>query len=768
MAKLGPNDPCDCGSGRKVKKCCGGAPSVGCTSDDRARALTRLDVFRSLLGDEEDGAIAEFWAGVGGSIEELGPNWVEQSDAMFDGWLLFDRPFADGRRLVDRVLERPLPPGERRYLEGMRASTVRLYEIVDVRPGRSITLHDLLEGTRVTVNERSFSRQATVRDWIGVRVNPLGPSGGPELELGALMIAGIQRDGFRQELERRRRAFAGDAAAFFKQLAPVIHAHWARSILDPVLPTLTNTDGERMTMTRVEFDVADAPALRTALASLPGLEAEESDQWRWAGKSASQDLVTLGTFKIAGGLLLLETNSAERGARARKLVERSAGAAVRYRATSHEDLARIAKEHLKKKLRGDQGEEEEPPRSSIPPEVQEELVLDHLGRHYRAWVDLPVPALDDATPRAVAKDGKLRPRLVSMLHELEGQYSRQLKAGEPAYDPSWMWAELGLASEEDAESPPLLAHERVGELVDGATLACRGLAARLRHNPGFDEAATLDHQTARASDIDIQRIVRKHPSLAPMLRAMVDFDLHRRKTFWVSGDLTWTLSHTELDLPAELVRVPFPTFALVFTDRHVLSLAERLLAVGPPSPVAGHILKVVTIYVTEAVPGLLDVVVAADALGADPPAIREIELRFAPGETVEEAVEHASSAQPGSRPLSALLGVVLQAILYATSVGVEPVVRPPASAGTKTPRATVPSSESVYYLPGTIDISRLRSLRELERTVEGRQLLHRFLVRGHWRRPPESWKDQRMRWIAPHWKGPPAAVAIERAYRLEP
>ncbi len=296
MAKLGPNDPCDCGSGRKVKKCCGGAWDAPQTT---VRALTRLDVFRSQLGDEEDDALAEFWAGVGGSIEELGPNWAGQSEAMFDGGLLFDRPFADGRRIVDRVLERPLPPGERRYLEGMRASTVRLYEIVDIRPGRSITLHELLEGTRVTVNERSFSRQATVRDWIATRVNPLGPSGGPEVELGALMIAGIQWDGFRQELERRRRAFTGDAAAFFKQLAPALHAHRTRSILDPVLPTLTNTDGERMTMSRVEFDVVDAPALRSVLASLPGVEGDDRDQWRWAGKSASQDLVTLGTFKIA-------------------------------------------------------------------------------------------------------------------------------------------------------------------------------------------------------------------------------------------------------------------------------------------------------------------------------------------------------------------------------------------------------------------------------------------------------------------------------------
>lgn len=45
-------------------------------------------------------------------------------------------------------------------------------------------------------------------------------------------------------------------------------------------------------------------------------------------------------------------------------------------------------------------------------------------------------------------------------------------------------------------------------------------------------------------------------------------------------------------------------------------------------------------------------------------------------------------------------------------------------------------------------------------------MLHRFMVRGHWRRPAKAWKDQRMRWIAPYWKGPDIAVVIERAYKL--
>ncbi len=33
---------------------------------------------------------------------------------------------------------------------------------------------------------------------------------------------------------------------------------------------------------------------------------------------------------------------------------------------------------------------------------------------------------------------------------------------------------------------------------------------------------------------------------------------------------------------------------------------------------------------------------------------------------------------------------------------------------------------------------------------------------------PKSWKDQRLLWIEPYWKGPELGALIERAYELSP
>jgi hypothetical protein len=76
--------------------------------------------------------------------------------------------------------------------------------------------------------------------------------------------------------------------------------------------------------------------------------------------------------------------------------------------------------------------------------------------------------------------------------------------------------------------------------------------------------------------------------------------------------------------------------------------------------------------------------------------------------------------------------------------------------------------DSVYYLPGKIEISHLRKLRQVARGPSGRALMHRFMVRGHWRRPNPNWKNQSLRWIEPYWRGPSLATIIEREYRLNP
>ena len=244
---------------------------------------------------------------------------------------------------------------------------------------------------------------------------------------------------------------------------------------------------------------------------------------------------------------------------------------------------------------------------------------------------------------------------------------------------------------------------------------------------------------------------------------LVDFELHRRKIFWVDRALAWQLGHTELDVAAEDLRLPFASLALVFTDRTTLSFAERLVATRRDSPIAGHFARVVTVFVAEEASRSLRLCIAVDALGSDPPEVIEHS---------QALVGRIRGCDPGKipPPLAGLVHVVVNAILYATSPGVEPQTRrkPARRRHAASSSEEGYSSDQVWFLPGVIKISRLRQLQELERVPSGRKLLHRHMVRGHWRRPPKSWKDQRLRWIEPYWKGPDLGAVIERAYELSP
>ncbi len=71
-------------------------------------------------------------------------------------------------------------------------------------------------------------------------------------------------------------------------------------------------------------------------------------------------------------------------------------------------------------------------------------LTDCLNAQDRAWLDLEIPALDGATPRAAAKNRRLRPRLVELLITIENTQARLALDGH-ARDVTWMWEELGLA-----------------------------------------------------------------------------------------------------------------------------------------------------------------------------------------------------------------------------------------------------------------------------------------------------------------------------------
>jgi hypothetical protein len=692
--------------------------------------------------------------------------------------------------VIDLVLahDKSLSLGARAFARALRGTRMRLYEVSSIVPGISITLRDVLADGLVTVAERMASRTLNQFDWVAARVVQHGQSGQPEMERGVMSIPALSRQNLRAQLAQLLAAAADkdERAAFEEDLPALIHEFWVGSVLAPRIPELRNTDGEPILITRVHFEVLDQSGLEHALDGHASFSRDQTDRWSWAGPNAHGAEVSIGNIKLDGKSLLLETNSKARAERGTRLLNELAQGAIVERATTHEDPAHALRE-------GSAHEVSDASEPQIPPEIAEALVLDHYAKHYQKWIDEPLPVLDDRSPRAAAQQPALRARLVGLIHELEGMYQRALRDEAPAYDPSWMWTELGLHAPDPKLPPPLL-HERLAHFIEGADKLSVEVAEALRKRPGFDDASTVLDRGALLELLEIRRFLKSHPpsaiatdgpawqtrELAPYLELAVNFALHRRKLFWVDEALSFMLAHTDIDIPASDLRAPFASFAFVFTDRHVLSLGERLLSRRVKSALRGLILRVATVYVTQRgdeAERALDLNFAFDALGDDLPELISHTLTLhgeAPLQTLLPEDDLNMLADPPvatANPLHGLIKVIVNAMLYATSSGVATEARSGEKASTAQTRqhvAPTVTGENVYFLPGAIDITQVRKLQTLSRVGEGSAMLRRSMVRGHWRRAPQTWNDQRLRWIAPYWKGPDLAAVIERAYRLKP
>ena len=451
MSGIGRNDPCLCGSGKKFKKCClvaADAASGAWTSAERESALVALGRFgwRHEFDAERAAAEARFW-GVLDAIGDVGPDLDrseldEQGQTYFQDWFTTDFRLGTGPTLLELFLERSrrgLRSGELRYLGRARLSHFRLYEVLGVRPDEGFDLRDLWAGTRLRVQERLATRQVVQWDILAARV-VLGPNNVPVLDGPPYLYPARIKDTLVKDLKRLHRRFRrripGDDVDFLKRFGWVFFAWWVEHVVVRPRIALRTAEGDEMVFSHAVFDVRDREALERALAGHADLERQDDGSYAWLEPAADDEFRRgLGTFVLHDDRLVLDTTSEPRAERGRALLEALAGDAVSYRATSLESVERAIDRRPPAQPRETH---------AVPPEVEAQVVAAYYDKHYRQWIETPLPALGSLTPREASASKADRPRLVALLKDMESLAARERLAGRLAYDFAWMWAELGL------------------------------------------------------------------------------------------------------------------------------------------------------------------------------------------------------------------------------------------------------------------------------------------------------------------------------------
>jgi hypothetical protein len=453
-AKIGRNDPCPCGSGKKYKKCCLDRAAIQLvltpalfSEADRASILNKLRVFADRPDQVADVAEASFdyWGDRLYDRDEDEQRRVlelPQAEVMRTAWLWFDAELPDKRTVADRFLAAEggaLTPGERAFLDQARATYQGLYEVEAVNLDEGFTLRDLSTEERIRVRERTATHGVARWDLIVARLMPR-PDGSRVLEAGLLQLSPRDAEMLLPQWQNAERTFQarfprGSRLAVFKKLGHLLSRWWLTLVAFRPLPTIVTPEGDLLIFTKAVFDVLDQEQLFGLLAHTEGVEQVTSGVFDWYEITPAFRR-TLGTIRVTDERLTLETTSEARAERGRQMLEGLAPQALRYRVTSTEDMKQTM-------ARAESRHRADAP-NSLPPDVEAELLGKFYEEHYRGWVDQPVPALDNLTPRQAAGDRRRRPKLITLLKEFENRAAHDAREGRPSYNFTWMWKELGL------------------------------------------------------------------------------------------------------------------------------------------------------------------------------------------------------------------------------------------------------------------------------------------------------------------------------------
>jgi hypothetical protein len=387
----------------------------------------------------------------------------------------------DERNVVDDYIKRrgwKESAPVKSYLRALQRSVMSVYEVVGTAPGSHCHLRDLIRGGEpMRVEDRLGSENVVQWDRIAARLL--------EIKGKTYMSAGVLRLSFddgteivqeirkleKELLKRMRKPLREEglteidlrrlptAEAILGEMAPLFTRTWLATmlgrLLNPASPEIRNSEGEPVQFCETRLPLLDLGSRiegrldalseltrnagggpswswTAASSSTPGLEHESgSEQGLNLDGLAENGARLLGWVRLEADALILETNSRGRAERGRDLLTAALGALVGLPLISVRTAAQMP------------GESRMATQLSLSLEEQNEALQPALDRHYRATLDVPLPALDGKTPRQAVRSRPGREKVARWLKYLENQTERRSRVwGQPGYDFAWMWDAL--------------------------------------------------------------------------------------------------------------------------------------------------------------------------------------------------------------------------------------------------------------------------------------------------------------------------------------
>lgn len=377
----GRNDPCPCGSGKKFKRCCiEGSPltlaqRVPFILQRMAHYAIGVESYETLFG------LALSAAGRHDDVTEALRGFLRDpfvvDIAVHEGGL--GEQYAEERGLL-------LAAGEAALLEAVLDAPRRLWEVTTISPGESVGLRDTGSGDEVVVRDRAASEGLEPGELLLARVAPVEDEA---LLFGVPLLVTLRhRDRVLRLLDRGW--VEADSLAM-----------WYGSLSLP--PRMANREGDELVLRRTVCQIDDADAVVAALDGTYERQDDDDLVWHEVIEIDGEHLIR-GTLRLDRSLLTVESNSEERQVR---LLDTLGGLfdleIVEDRDLDEDDL--------------DLGTNGPLDLDGMPEEIRL-LVEQNIADYEQRWVDEPVPALADLTPRQALDDPTRREDLLALLREM--------------------------------------------------------------------------------------------------------------------------------------------------------------------------------------------------------------------------------------------------------------------------------------------------------------------------------------------------------------
>lgn len=454
--KVGRNDPCPCGSGKKYKKCCLAGAQAEKVEDLSYRRYRDIEnqligrLFRHAAEVFGQTSIEEAWDEFHCWDDPHGYDPDSPINQVFGPYFLFsweidptettcDASLAD-KTVCESFIEKNrtrLSPEELAILEAANRPLFTFYEIIDVAPGEGFSLRNVFTQKELDVTEKSGSQGAKRGDVVfgamfdvngRCQTLAMSPYMLPPLAIQTLVDV-------RKNLQKRLRTkkLTDHQVAEFDIELREVYFSILEPLLNPQMPKLCNTDGDPLVPQTLHFEIkcpdeafsalklvtagiVSEEELRAEAKVKDGKIVEAEIPWfkRAKAKAKPGSNTVMGTLKIAGNKLTVEVNSNKRASTIKKRIESKLGSQVQFKTKVIEDV----EGNMARGPSQSRRESSAIAFDQLPPEALA-AVKEMADSHWAKWFDEKIPALNGKTPKQAAKTEEGRELLEALLNSYE-------------------------------------------------------------------------------------------------------------------------------------------------------------------------------------------------------------------------------------------------------------------------------------------------------------------------------------------------------------